>query len=550
MRYLGLILLPLVACSGGGGPPTGTPSPEPDTTRTIEGRVGYVSSAPDLSATDANGRLIPQPGLGSSTFSAPAPRIRIEILGDDGRVIGAGTTDSTGHYSLDCNFGQNPATPVRVRTIAQASLPFGVDLSVFPNAGAAGVYTYVSPPGGNPGNNRFVVMRVDVDIPIDEGAAAYHILDIIYEGFTLGRTGLLPGTIMPDLIVHWEPGNGGTTTLTPGPSFAVLTVAGGAAGDPASNTDEWDDPVLMRFIGQYMLDYFYWEVRPEGMAGDDELVPSAAWVEGFLDWYSCAGRNSPIYWETVGSGPQARVTRFFDIESFFPGTLAPLGPDDPNVYQPAEVTGITSRFTVAEVLWDIHDRDFAGSGNDNDGIELDPSITLKLIDEFPAGIAYPYLVTLLDAYADSLTFSTGTINSILTGPEDQDLIYPADDDAVWPTPISPDGSPNFPIRPPFLDTFAGTIDTLAPDTSEIGHDAQRYFLLETIVTSDIEVTLRTPGDLVVEILRANNQPVVSGAGTILADDEPAARYIVRVRPAAGAAPQLAPFEIDVDIRDP
>ena len=37
--------------------------------------------------------------------------------------------------------------------------------------------------------------------------------------------------------------------------------------------------------------------------------------------------------------------------------LGSLGPDDPNVYQPDSVVGIGSRFSIAEVLWDIHDND-------------------------------------------------------------------------------------------------------------------------------------------------------------------------------------------------
>lgn len=551
---LGSALLFFAACSGGSGPPKGPPAPVPDTTRTVEGRVGYVSTGADLSNTTADGRLVPELGFGTSTFSAPAPRIEIEILGDDGRIIGSGTTDTLGNYSIDCNFGQAPATPVRVRAIARSSLPFGTKLRVFADEFATDVYTYTTPPSGDPGDNRFVIMRVNIDVPVDEGAAAYHILDVIYEGFVLGRAGVLPGTVLPDLIVHWKPGNGDESRLTPGLDAATLLVAGGITGDNASNTDEWDDAVLMRLIGRYMLDYFLWEVRPDGAANDANLVPSAAWVEGFLDWFSCAGRNSRIYWETVGQGAEGRVTRYFDIESFFPDTLTPLGPGDPNVYQPADVVGITSRFTVAEVLWDIHDLDSNAPGNDNDGLELDPQITLRLIDQFVAGVSYPYLYTLLDAYVDTLVFSSGTINSILVSPEDQHISYPAitAEGTVWPMPISPDGSPDFPIRPPFAKTLSGEVDTLNPDpvNLEIGDGTQRYFLFETIVTSDIEITLRTTGNLVVELLRLNNQVVADGTGTILAPGLSAARYIVRVRPADGAAPQVAPFEFDIDIREP
>ncbi|MHC4848275.1 MAG: hypothetical protein ACYTEG_07460 [Planctomycetota bacterium] len=522
-----------------------------DTTRTVAGHVGYIQSAPNTGNLQADGRLIPQLGLGAARGSTSAPRIQLEVLGDDGRIVGSGATDDDGNYAIDCNFGQGAtATPVRVRAIARSSLPFGLQMRVFPNASALEEYSYTSDRDGDPGDNRFVIMQVDVEIPLDSGSGAFHILDNLYEGFVLGRAGLTPGTILPHVNILWEPGNGAESRLTPGLNSAQLLIAGGIAGDDTSNTDVWDDPLLMRLVGQYLLDYFLWEVRPEGGANDAAMVPSAAWVEGFLDWFSCVARGSPIYWETVGSGAQGRVSRYFHIESFFDGALARLGPDDPNVYQAADVVGMASRFTIAEVLWDIHDRDTRAADNDNDGLEQDPAATLRLIDTFPAGFAYPYFYTLLDAYADSLTLNPGSINSVLTFPEDQQLSYPASaaNGTVWPVPVSP-GSP---IRPPFSNSLSDEVDTLTPVpvNLEIGDETQRYFVFETVLTADISITLNTSGNLVVELLRSNNQPIEAGTGTIVALGQGAARFIVRVRPADGAAPEVADFDLDVDIQLP
>jgi hypothetical protein len=543
-------LLLTIACSGSGGPPRSN-IPPGDTTRTVEGRIGYTQAAPNIANVDADGRLIPQPGLNGARGTTPAPRMQIEILGDDGRIVGAGATDANGDYSIVCNFGQGAdATPVRIRVIARSILPFGLQMRVFPNDAAVEEYTYTTPPSGDPGDSRSVVMEVDVDIPFDGGSGAFHILDVLYEGFALGRAGLTPGTILPPIDILWEPGNGDQTVLTPGVNSAQLLVAGGVAGDDTSNTDVWDDPLLMRMVGRYLLDYFLWDVRPDGTANDAALVPSAAWTEGFLDWFSCVARNNPIYWETVGSGAEGRVTRYFHIESFFDDALARLGPDDPNVYQPASVVGIASRFTVAEVLWDIHDIDRLTPDNDNDGLEHDPAATLRLIDGFIAGFTYPYLYTLLDAYSRSLTFSNGTINSILGSPEDQQLTYPATaaDGTTWPVEVNP----GLPIRPPFTGTVSGEVDTVNPDplNLEIGDQTQRYFIFETILAADITLTLQTDGDLIVELLRANNTVIASGTGTVEAPGVGSARLVIRVRPADGAAPQVSSFDVDVDIQLP
>ena len=58
----------------------------------------------------------------------------------------------------------------------------------------------------------------------------------------LGRSGLIPGTIVPDIVVLWEPGNGAVSSVVPAVDFATITVAGGITGDDTSNTDAWDDP--------------------------------------------------------------------------------------------------------------------------------------------------------------------------------------------------------------------------------------------------------------------------------------------------------------------
>ena len=84
-------------------------------------------------------------------------------------------------------------------------------------------------------------------------------------------------------------------------------------------------------FGEYLLAYFINDVAPPGEANGALLVPSAAWREGFLDFWACIGRDSEEYWDTEGSGAQGRVVRFFNLESFFDPALGSLGLDDPNV---------------------------------------------------------------------------------------------------------------------------------------------------------------------------------------------------------------------------
>ena len=84
-------------------------------------------------------------------------------------------------------------------------------------------------------------------------------------------------------------------------------------------------------------------------------MPSAAWREGFLDFWACAARGTPEYWDSEGIGAAGRIVRFFNAESFFDPALGSLGPGDPNVYQDPANVGLGSRFTTTEILWDIFD---------------------------------------------------------------------------------------------------------------------------------------------------------------------------------------------------
>jgi hypothetical protein len=550
--FIQLTLLLLASCSGGSGRPEGPPPPVGDTVRTVVGRIGYQSRAPDLTNRDAHGRLLPQSGLPGGTFTARAPYVRVDLLGDDGRVVGTGHTEEDGRYSIVANFGLNPATPVQVRAIAEAKLPFGTRIRVFADGDALAPYSVTTPPRGDPGTQRSTVMTANADVTYAEGAGAFHMIKVLRPGFVIGRTGLLPGTIVPDMIVHWKPGNGVESKLVPAIEAATVTVAGGITGDDASNTDVWDDAVLMRLHGQYMLDYFLYEVAPEGTPTDAALVPSAAWKEGFLDFWSCLGRGSRVYWDTEGSHSQARVVRFFDIESFFDPSLPVLGIDDPNVYQPADVVGISSRFSIAEMLWDLHDND--SSSNEPEDFQLSPRFTIEILDRFNPGFSYPYLFTLLAGYESTLTLTPGGLELITNEPEDQGIDYPAtlDNGLMWPPPISPDGQPGNSVVPPFEKTVSDTVDTINPDpvNLEIGDQTQRYFIIDLLIGADMTLTLTTTGDLTIDLLTQTNAVLATGGPELVVPDLAGLRYVIRVRPADGASPQVADFDLKVELTAP
>lgn len=536
--FLASILTLLPAC-GGSNAVEITPPPVPDTRRTIQGQVAYFTTGPDLNGRDAFGRIIPVPGFVAATYPRGAPRFPVEVLAPDGTLLGETVSDDNGRYALTVNFGQNPASQVKVRMTARLDLGFGAKVRCRPSAGAP-VYAFETPLSGNPAVNP---MTIDVAVPLDQGAAAFHILDAIYEGMIAGKSGIT-GTV-PDLDVLWAPGNGAQSSYTVG----KLTIAGGVAGDPSSNQDAWDSPQIMRLLGLFFLAHFFREVAPPGTANDAALVPSAAWREGFLDFWACAARNSPEFWDTEGSGAQGHVVRFFNIESYFDPAIGSLGPDDPNVYQPAGVTGIGSAFSVAEILWDLYDHEVLGDG---DRIQFPLFLLLRALANAQPGQTYPYLMTLFDEVTKDQSLDPVSVHLLLQYPEDQGMQYPATsaNGMRWPVPFLHPTVETSPIAPPYDKTLSDVVDTLnpVPINLQIGFWTQRYFSLDLAQPAHLVATLTTGGALLLDLLDFENRPIANGVSSLDVALVPAGRYVLRVQSAAN--PQVAPFDLRLQLLVP
>lgn len=531
------LVLAAAGCGGGGGKPTGPPAPVFDTIRTFRGKIGYFVTGPKVDARDEHGRLVPEAGYVTPNLPRGAPRAAVEVLSATGGLYGSTTTDSAGNYTITINFGKVPAPQVRVRAIARATISGGTDLRVLPDAAAAEPYQMASPLTTDP---DLVTTVIDLNMALDEGAAAFRILEALFGGLSAIRGGVA-GTV-PDLDVLWKPGNGDQSFLTVvSPQLARLTVAGGITGNDASNQDCWDDPKLMRLLGEYFLAYFSNTVAPPGTVDDSPLVPSAAWREGFLDFWTCAARGTPEYWDSEGTGASGRVVRFFNIESFFDPALGSLGPDDPNVYQDPANVGLGSRFTTAEVLWDIFD---GGAGDiDTDDLTVPLFLMLSDLTALNPGSSYPCLHSALDEYVGNLSFSAVQAQVLLMSPEDQDVNYPTTAETVWPPLFTDPARLDGTIVIPYTGQIADTVDNSGPNP-DIGLFAQRYFQARLAFPARLTATVTSPASLRVEVLDLANNVIAAGTGLTGAVLD-AGTYILRVAPASGTV--TAAFTLRVQL---
>jgi hypothetical protein len=123
---------------------------------------------------------------------------------------------------------------------------------------------------------------------------------------------------------------------------------------------------------------------------------------------------------------------------------------------------------------------------------------------------------------------------------------------MWPPPISPDGQPGNSVVPPFEKTVSDTVDTLNPDpvNLEIGDQTQRYFIIDLLIGADMTLTLTTTGNLTIDLLTQTNAVLATGGPELVVPDLAGLRYVIRVRPADGASPQVADFDLKVELTAP
>ena len=529
MSIKGLCLAALLAPAGCGGGSNGPPVSAAvvrDTLGRVEGRVRAFRRGPSLSF-DADGRVVAS-SVAESSAPVAVEGVVVRVYSPGGAFLGEAVTRSGGQYGITVNFGPVPATPVTIQVLAQANSGLGSKLRVLPSAGAAEPYIFSAPALGDPNAPTLIA---NVEIPLASNAGAFNIAQ-------MGRSSRL--ATLNDVDVIWSEGNGAVSSVTVQDDLGVVTVAGGIAGDDASNTDEFDDPVLARLFGELTFAFVTTDVAPEGTLNGALMVPSVAYREGLLDFWSCIVRDTPLYWDTEGKRAEARVTRFFNIGSFFDPALGSLGPDDPNVYQDPSVIGIGSRFSVAEIMWDIHN---------SLGIPL--FSTIDALEQLTPGATYPHIVTLFESYG-RLGLLGGLLPILLVSPEDQGIPLPptAANGSEWPTRFPNAAAPGTSLQPPFDDTLSDLVDTInpVPLNPDLGLFSQRYFHLKSGSEAHIRLTLTTSGSLRMELLDLSNEVLASGTSSILLTAAAPGEYVVRVL--GDGVLQIAPFDLRLELLVP
>lgn len=292
---------------------------------TMHAAEGKLSGAVTYEKVPFRDALTGKPGLQLRAKKAtPVIGARVELL-HDGKVVGKTVTDATGTYTIAWKL--DGAADVSVRVVAASShVEVRNDKG---NLHAVRVGPFRLADGAT---------RKDVRIKDGSGAGAFNILEVIRRADALLRQ-CEPKLKFPPIKVEWTPG------VAKGTYFRHLSFTNNRAfilGDRGRDSDEYDDYILLHEYGHFVMRLFSTDDSPGGNHSiQNKVDPRLAWSEGWAHYFACAVLGDPLYVDTGAQKGQQVGLLTMDLDA-----------ND----RPGVVHGVWSEYTVATVLWDLHDR--------------------------------------------------------------------------------------------------------------------------------------------------------------------------------------------------
>lgn len=348
----------------------GVYSPDGSLTRLIKGQALYQK----VEVTDAGLDL-------SRTSVVPIRNALVEIVDRITlAVVSVSQTDGLGRFVAAAPEGRG----ITVRVLSRLRFQ---DLRVLNNTD---------------GNKPYVLAK-DLDAPEDvelieasRNAGAFNILDAIQLGNALVSAAdarLIP----PPVAVYWSERNtnraGKVSDGLIGTTFFNLaTNTGFVLGDRATDSDEFDDAVIIHEYAHMLAARFSRDDSPGGahLLGD-VLDPRVAWSEGFANFFSSAARGTSIYRDS--KGPTGALGVKYDLEE-----NVPIG-DRP---------GYSSEASVQGLLWDLFD----DVSDDGDSVRFPISAIWSAFIDL-RNDRFVYLPYFLEHFLDRNVASTEGVRSMV-----------------------------------------------------------------------------------------------------------------------------------------
>ncbi len=291
----------------------------------------------------------------------PAKQVVVKAIGANGQIISTTTADDNGNYILN-NIPKNTQVKIRVYAQLKKAGTGGWDVKVVDNTNGDAQYVIEGSltSTGNSNSQRNLNANSGwngYSYSSTRAAAPFAILGSIYQAIQKVKSADSSATF-PPLVINWSKnniasGDGSPTALQDG-QIGTSHFNGTELyilGDANSDTDEYDDHVMIHEWGHYFEANFSRADSIGGSHGNgEELDIRVAFGEGWGNAWSAIATDNPIYFDTMGYRQSNGF--FMNIET--------QTPENPGWYSEA---------SIQRILYDLYDSHDDGADTLSMGFE-------------------------------------------------------------------------------------------------------------------------------------------------------------------------------------
>lgn len=277
-------------------------------------------------------------GFTGATPQVPVVNAVVELVRcDDGTVQQTATTQADGSYTIT----HTNAGPAGMYVRARTQTPAGPDFDVTVQDTAGNVYA-VRDPGFDDASSPSFTVNLQATQSAGVGGP-FNILDVARRGLEYTAANLPAAMPLPALKIVWQEGYSAFGTAYY-PSMTRIYVV-----NEPTDTDEYDDPVVMHEVGHFVGFTVSRDSTPGGDHFADDVAQDArlSWSEGWGDFFATAALGQPVYIDTNGTTDPPFIQ--IDVDWVTVGG------------------GVTNELDVAATLWDTVD----GIGSDVSPLHVD-----------------------------------------------------------------------------------------------------------------------------------------------------------------------------------
>jgi len=325
-----------------------------------------------------------------------AKYVVVKALAENGQKLAQTTTDANGHYVLYVPKDTN----IKIRVYARMLKKDKWDLAVVDNTNMKAMYVIE----GEYHNSGKETTKIDlhavsgwdgISYSSSRDAAPFAILDSV--NTVMQKVAQADSTLtFPHLLINWSPNNvasGGDQSLG---QIVTSNYDGNSnlwiLGDADSDTDEYDDHIIIHEWGHFFEDKFS---RSDSIGGPhsagDSLDIRVAFGEGWGNALSAIATDNPIYFDT--SGPTQSTGWFMNIEE-----------------APQENPGWFSEASIQRILYDLYDNN--NDGSDYLSLGFSPIYNV-MVDKERNAKAFTSIFTFINALKNENSSKQYSIDSIV-----------------------------------------------------------------------------------------------------------------------------------------